>query len=495
MSANRSVPTHRPLTAEEASSHSHALAGGDPLVLEPSWVLQWKDDRLELVSDHSVIVRDGRIEDVVAGKVPGSNRRLDMTGQLLIPGMISAHTHVALGSPTRGLIEGGRSYGGPAVMLESLSDEDLDALTAYNLAEILRGGCTTQLEQSLSLAHAASYVRVAANWGVRGYPSGMLPTFSAMLPIWFAPDDQTILDSADATVREIEEFMVWARTVAGAEGGRIRPMIAPHGPETATPATLDAVAAAARELGTGIHTHLATLPHDSARIERMWGSGPAQWVAEHGWFDVPFFGAHMGGWNPVRDAPFLARQSSFTYVHCPSGAGAGSGEGAQPYIEALAAGINVAVGLDSHSNDMLENAKLATLYGRLRYDLVHETSPVPVKRPTVWDMISAVTINPARGLGRTDIGRIEPGALADLTSIDVGGFFVGAGAAGPEPLNNLLYASGPMVRNVMTEGTLQVLAGHLVVDDEQRVIRRGAEVVRRLWAQLEAEGWFTATER
>jgi len=489
------VPENRHGSSEEAVLASERVRGAGTVILEPSWTLLYEQGDLELVSDHSIVIQDGRIADVVEGRIPGDNVRMDMTGQLLIPGMISGHTHVALGSPTRGLIEGGRSYGGPAVLLESLPDEDLDALTAYNLAEILRGGCTTQLEQSLSLAHAESYVRVARNWGVRGYPSGMLPTFSKMLPIWFAPDDATVVASSPATIQEIDAFMAWARTVKGAEGGRIQPMIAPHGPETATPETLDAVLAAAQELGTGIQTHLATLPGDSARIERLWGKGPVRWVEDHGWYDVPFFGAHMGGWDVAIDAPFLAQKSSFTYVHCPSGAGAGSGEGRQPFIEALGAGINVTVGLDTHSNDMLENAKLAVLYGRLRYDIVHESSPVPLKRPTVWDMIRSVTINPADGLGRSDIGRIEPGALADLTSIDVSGFLVGAGVAGPEPLNNLLYASGAMVRNVMTEGALQVSNGHLVVDDEDTVIRRGAEVVHRLWAELEADGWFTPTPR
>ena len=492
--APRPVPS-APSEASDVLSDSLPFRGASRIILEPSWTLVARGDDLELAFDHSVVIEDGRIAEIVEGPVRGNDSRIPMPGELLIPGMISGHTHVALGSPTRGIIESGRSYGGPAVMLESLSDEDLDALTAYNLAEILRGGCTTQLEQSLSLRHAESYVRVAREWGVRGYPSGMLPTFSRMLGVWFAPDDATVAASSASTIAEIQEYLVWARTVQGAEGDRIRPMIAPHGPETATPETLDAVLAAARELGTGIHTHLATLAHDAVRVERMWGKGPVHWVADHGWYDVPFFGAHMGGWDAQRDAAFLAQQQNFTYVHCPSGAGAGSGQGAQPFIEALGAGINVAVGLDSHSNDMLENAKLSVLYGRLRYDLLHEGADVPMKRPTSWDMIRAVTLNPANGLGRADLGRIEVGALADLTSIDVSGIFVGGGSPAPEPLNNLLYASGPMVRNVMTEGEVQVFDGRLVVDDEQRVIRRGGEVVARLWADLKAQGWFTTEER
>src|SRR3954447_19369343 len=72
------------------------------MVLEPSWVLTYENDDLQLRRDRSVVVQDGRISAIVAGRVRGRDARLEMPGQLLIPGMISGHTHVALGSPTRG---------------------------------------------------------------------------------------------------------------------------------------------------------------------------------------------------------------------------------------------------------------------------------------------------------------------------------------------------------------------------------------------------------
>ena len=87
---------------------------------------------------------------------------------LLLPGLISGHTHAASGSPTRGIIEMGRSYQRPLEIVEALPDDDLDAITAYNIAELLRSGCTTHVEMSLSLRQARSYVRVARRWHVRG---------------------------------------------------------------------------------------------------------------------------------------------------------------------------------------------------------------------------------------------------------------------------------------------------------------------------------------
>ncbi len=469
---------------------------GQTLILEPSWVLTYENDDVQLRRDRSVVVQDGHIAAIVDGRVRGRGERIDMKGQLLIPGMISGHTHTAMGTPTRGLIESGRPFTEPALRSMELDDDDLDALTAYNLAEILRGGCTTQLEQALDLRAAKSYVRVARRWGVRGYPAPMLPNFGAVVTIRARTSDQVLFDSVPMQLGEIADAVRWGRSVNGAEGGRIRPQMAPQGPETATPETLTAIYDGAVVLGNGIHTHLATGARESGIIEQLWGKGPVRWIEDFGFYDVPLFGAHMTGWNVTVDAPFLAGKDKFTFAHCPSGAGAGTGSnGLQPFIEALAAGINTNVALDSHSNDLLENAKMSVLYGRTRFTFVNATSPVPVKRPTVWDMIKAVTINPAKGLGRDDLGRIAVGAKADLTSIDVAGFMTGPGVAPPEPLNNLLYASGLHVRNVMTEGYVQVADGRLVVDDERKVMQRGGRAVQKVWAQLEAAGWFTPTPR
>jgi imidazolonepropionase-like amidohydrolase len=77
------------------------------------------------------------------------------------PGNISCHTHVCGGSVTRGLFEGRRCYARPLQLAEQLPEGQLDDLTAWNRAELLRSGCTTQLDMALSLRQAASYVRIA----------------------------------------------------------------------------------------------------------------------------------------------------------------------------------------------------------------------------------------------------------------------------------------------------------------------------------------------
>jgi cytosine/adenosine deaminase-related metal-dependent hydrolase len=200
------------------------------------------------------------------------------------------------------------------------------------------------------------------------------------------------------------------------------------------------------------------------------------------------------GIDLARDLPILARDN-FTFANCPSGAGAGVLPGQWPYREALAAGVNSSIGLDTHSNDYLENIKLAVFFGRARTDFLHSTSAVPMLRPSIWTAIESGTPAGARGLGRDDLGRIAPGARADLCTVDVTGFLVGSGIPPLEPLNHLLYAHGLAVRHVMTDGNLQVRDGRLLVDDETRVVERGGAVVRTLWARLAEEGFFVPMPR
>jgi cytosine/adenosine deaminase-related metal-dependent hydrolase len=115
--------------------------------------------------------------------------------------------------------------------------------------------------------------------------------------------------------------------------------------------------------------------------------------------------------------------------------------------------------------------------------------------PTIWHALRSATLGGARGLGRADLGRIEAGAKADLCTIDVSGLLVGNGTPPREPWNNLLYANGLSVRNVMTDGTWQVRDGKFVFDDEARIVERGGAVVRKVWALLEKEGFFVPMPR
>lgn len=482
---------------------AHASGGGAPgpdvaafrdrnrrYAIEAGLALVEESGQLKVRREVTILVNGDRIEDVVAGH--GSSRRYGKLGRLdarthfVTPGFISGHTHVAGGTTTRGIIESGRSFARPLELADTLSDDELDAITAFNLAELILSGCTTQVEMALSLKQAESYVRVARRLGARGYPGGMIPGIHRLFPIWFRASDQALLDSVPGTLAEIQANLEFGRRNMGIEDGRIQPMMSPHATDTQTPATMQAIAAAARELGTGVHFHLSQSANETNTVKRLWGMTPAQWCDSFGLLDGPFFGAHMSGLDFAVDPPVLNAKGA-VYAHCPSAGGAGGGT--QPYPEALTKGMKVNVGIDTHSNDYVENLKLAVLYGQARRSLLNSASN-PLVNPTMLMAIDGATRIGADGLRRSDLGRIVPGAKADLVSIDVTGPLVGVGALPREPLNNLLYAHGLSVRHVMTDGRLQVWNGRFVADDLGRIAQQAGAAVERLWAMLAAENFF-----
>jgi cytosine/adenosine deaminase-related metal-dependent hydrolase len=464
-----------------------AASAGAPYAVAPAWIYAAGPHGPQLIRDGHLLVEAGTISAVNAGPAPAGLLTLSLPGHLLLPGLISGHTHVAGGTPTRGIIEGGRSFALPLQLVETLDDDTLDALTAHNLAEILRGGCTTVVEMSLSMRQAKSYARIAARWGVRSFVGPMIPGIDRLFPIWFRQDDSALFAAEAATLEEIAAAQRFAIAVDGVARGLIRVMPAPHAADTHTPATLTALAAFARELGAGIHIHLSQSARETATVQRLWGKTPAAWLAEHGLFDGPVFGAHMVGLDWQND-PAILREHGVVYAHCPSGGGAGGA--AQPYPEALGAGVATNVAIDTHSNDMLENLKLAVLYGQARYAALAATSPTPLERPTIHTALAGATSVAAAGLRRPDLGRIAPGAAADFTVVDVAGPLVGVGGPPPEPLHHLLYANGLSVSHVAVAGRFLIWGGRLAVADEAAVTRAGYAAVQQIWDELERREWF-----
>jgi 5-methylthioadenosine/S-adenosylhomocysteine deaminase len=455
-------------------SKDQAKAPHRDCVIVAGAALIWENGAPVVKHNVQIRVRDDRIVEISEGEIGGNSPRVDASKHLVLPGFISGHTHVSVGSYTRAVIEGGGGTAAPHAVVEAFDDETMDDLMAFNLLELIRSGVTTVINQDHNVRRAYSYVRVASRWAARGYPSGMIPGVHRLFPVWGRKDDQALFDSVPDTLKEIEENRQFGLKFNGAEDGRIRPNMAPHATDTQTPETMAAILAAAKELGNGIHIHLSQGAAETARVRKLWGVTPAKWLEDLGFYEEGVIGAHMSGIDLENDLPILARNRVF-FATCPSGGGAGGTP--QPWAEALAAGVKSGPAIDTHSNDMIENVKMAVIHGQARHGLLKDTSKVPIARPTIEDAVSGATHVIADVLGREDLGRLAVGAKADIITVDVTGPIVGSGAMSPRPLWNLLYASGSQVKNVMTDGYFQVYNDVFMVDDEARIVERNRPVV------------------
>lgn len=477
------------------------MSGKEPFsdrefVIEAGAALVADGDRHRIIAPAYVRVQNDKIVEVSQDILPGNSKKLEVHDQLLMPGFIASHCHVASAAPTRGIMEahiGSYNYIRPLALADELGDDELDAVTRFNLAELLRSGCTTQFEMAQSMRQAESYVRVAGEWGARGYPSGTVPGAKRQFKLWrssYGPpkvfSDEAFAEFEAGTLVEIEEARQFALKWNHSFDDRIRPMIGPHATDTHTPKTITAALAAAREVGNGLQIHLAQSTVEAAEVFRRWGLRPVEWLDSLGVFDVPVVGAHMSGCDLEYDPPLLA-QRNFLFATSPFDLGVNGNM--QPYPEMLAAGVAIGIGVDAHNMDYIETMKMAVVKGQSRHFAIAQGG-VPSRRPTIDDVVFAATRAPADFLGRDDLGRIAVGAKADLVSVDVCGLLIGAGAVSPTPLVNLMYGSGLHVRNVLIDGAWMVYDGNLCCADERTVVRECGGVVKQIWAELQEEDWF-----
>jgi cytosine/adenosine deaminase-related metal-dependent hydrolase len=135
----------------------------------------------------------------------------------------------------------------------------------------------------------------------------------------------------------------------------------------------------------------------------------------------------------------------------------------------LDGGVRVGLGTSGGgSNDaghLLADARLAL-----------QVAPLAGRALTALDVLGLATSGSAAGLGRPDLGSIEPGATADIAAYDVTGV---ADAGVADHLAGLVWAApGRRATHVVVAGEPVVTDGELVLVDEHEVAADLTAVLR-----------------
>ena len=172
------------------------------------------------------------------------------------------------------------------------------------------------------------------------------------------------------------------------------------------------LAEANKELKRPVHFHVSETKNEHEECLKRHGKTPMAYLAETGLLDHGGYAAH-GVWCTDDDFRIM-REKNVTLVHNPtSNLKLGSGIARIP--EAIAAGVNVALGTDgcaSNDNlDMFEEMHLASILHKGR-----------LNDPTVmsaWDVIDMATKNGAKALSLADTGELAVGKKADFCVVDL----------------------------------------------------------------------------
>jgi cytosine/adenosine deaminase-related metal-dependent hydrolase len=453
----------------------------------------WRDAELVYAGSDVLFIGERFTGDV--------DKVIDARAKLVIPGFIDTHVHSGHRASHRLITDVGRPdyFGQPFFEIsvpkagtrvggdpryarpdDGAASEDLALNARFTVAELLRNGVTTFVEFGSQLKLHEALDQEVSELGIRaylgpGYDSGR----------WVGgPDGKLtrVIDEA-AGEREFALALDFIARRAGSHDDRLRGILVPREVETCTLDLLRATAreAAARQLPVAIHAAYNILEFfDIIREHRMTSIelleqvglmsstlniGHGNFVAENplmnyaGGRDLEIMGAHHCA---VSHCPVnVARRARFL----------------DSWERYRKAGVNIALGTDTYPRDMVMQMRTASYVGKI--------ASRNLKAASAGEVFEAATLGGARSLGRDDLGRLAPGAKADIVIIDLTGR--DSLRMGPvrDPIRTLVECGiGDDIDTVVVDGVVRVEGGRIPGVDFA-VLRSQAQAAgERIWS-----GW------
>ena len=420
-----------------AESEQHSQPTG--MRLEGGWVIPIEPTGAVL-ADHAVVVRDDRIAAVLprteAAEAYPDFPAIDLSDQILIPGLVNAHTHAAM-TLFRGFADDlalsdwlqQRIWPAEARLV---TPEFVADGTRLACLEMLRGGITMFADMYFYPDEA---ITAAVAAGIRMNVGLVYLT----VPTNYAKDQDDYLRKG---------LQVWQQWH---DHPQVRFALAPHATYSTTPESMQAIPALCSEYDLGVHTHLHETAQEVSDEQRDFGMTGVARLQQAGALGDRFFGAHGVHLN-AEDIAVLAETGS-SVVHCPS-SNLKLGSGVAPIAELLAAGVNVGLGTDgAASNNRLDLWQEMRTAALLAKGITGDPTVVPAHQA-----LRMATLAGAQALGRADdLGSLTPGKQADVVAVSAHSL---AGAPIYDPASAVVYALGrEHVSNVWVAGRQVVAEG------------------------------------
>src|SRR5919202_1209661 len=281
--------------------------------------------------------------------------------------------------------------------------------------------------------------------------------------------------SGEAGLRRAVEF---ARDHDGAHEGRVRCMLYPAQLDTCSVDLLKATRKAADENGLRISLHAAMNLIEFHRILREHGRTPLQLLHDIGFLrhDVllghcVFHARHSWAHYPYVDDLQLLADSGASVAHAPYKY-AKMGIMLESFERYRRLGINLALGTDTFPQDLIAEMRLAGLMCRF--------AEGSFRVGQARDVFDAATLGGAHALGRDDLGRLAPGAKADLLVFDLQKMHFGAVH---DPIKALVDGGDASdIRTLVVNGKTLIEAHQAVVVDEARLLTDAQAAGEKMWA-------------
>ena len=431
------------------------------------------DGQRRIITDGAIAVQDSFIKDIgktgeIVKRYPGFDF-YDMTGHIIMPGLINAHVHL-----TQALIKG---CADDVSLIEFLANRIWKLMGSYNeeearisaeicLLEMIKSGTTTFAETLLLSRYGLNGITDAV---VKSGMRGVLAKSVMDIATYASRENimcEGMVEDGDECLRQAVE---WKRKSENAGDGRVNIWLGPRPVGSTTKDMLGKVSRTAKDHDMGIAIHFCEVKQDVELMRGQYRQEPGDFAESAGILTDRTLLVHSV-WLTDDDIKVIGRNGS-TIVHCPA-SNLKLASGFCPVPELLDAGVNVCLGTDAstcdNAYDMFDAMRLAAIVHKGR-----SLDPLVVPAETAIEM---ATINGAKALKKDNlIGSLEAGKKADFITVDCNSPRI---VPNCNPVSAVVYsAKGSDVDNVVINGEIIVMGRKILTMDESDILERAKKTV------------------
>lgn len=470
-------------------------------LIQGGWVVGHERGGHVLIRD-GVVVYEGDTILHVGRRFDGPvDETIDARGMLVSPGFVDTHVHFGHRALHRLFSDTGRPefYGQPFLevqiarqgrvvaagdAIDRLSGmtraERMELEAEYTVAELLRNGITTFVEfggrQDVQRALLAQVARL----GIRGYLAGSVESgnwaFDANGSLYFDWD-------IPRGLRELEEAIAFTGEIDGAHEGRVRGILVPNKVETCSEDVLDRAIQVAKADGFPLAIHTGYNVHEFYYVVNRHRTTPIGFLQSKGYLELgPKL--NLGHCNFIGENAVLGYSGSgdlkaigghgCSVSHCPVNL-VRRARFLDSWSKYRETGVNMTLGTDTYPRDMFAQMRAASYLGKVMSRNLFAASAAEV--------FTAATVGGAESLGRGDLGRLAPGAKADVLLIDLRGAFRKVPLR--DPIKFVVECGfGDDVDTAIVNGTVRMAKGAIRGLDAAALMARTQRLAEATWAAL-----------
>lgn len=431
-----------------------------------------RDEKKAYIENGAVVIRDNTI--IAVGEYSLLKEKykeeefIDAKGKVIMPGLINTHMHI-YSAFARGMAGKGPTPKNFTDILENLwwrldkgltlEDTKYSAYTTY--LDCIKNGVTTVFD------HHASPYSVEGSLFTIGDVAKELGVRTCLCYETSDRDGEEILKAG------IKENIHFIKTYNNVNADMLKGMFGMHATFTLSDKSLDMCREAMEGLDAGYHIHTSEGIDDLYDSLRNHGKRVVERLMDFDILSDKTIAVHCVHVNS-REMDIL-KETNTNVVHNPE-SNMGNAVGCSPALEFIKRGINVGLGTDGYTSDMIESIKVG--------NIIHKHN---LCDPNVgFNEVSSMVFDNNRKISskyfNKEVGVLKEGAYGDVIIVDYNPL---------TPLNEnninghiIFGMSGRCVTDTIINGKVVMRNRVINTVDEEKIFSKSRELAQKLWERI-----------